>query len=85
MGELLPNWGKSALPSTIYYYMKLLRHIFGIIDSSHDRNTVYVGGETVVGDITSRHVLSYVYDNITRRVSVDDKYLRLYLNSVRYF
>lgn len=61
MGKILPHWGQSAQPGKKYYYKKIMRHFFGIVDSSNSLKGVYVVDETVAVDKDSDHVCSVLF------------------------
>ena len=41
MGRNLPHWGESAQPSKMYYMMKLVCDVFGVIDHSSGKRYAY--------------------------------------------
>ena len=46
---LVPHWGSSPQPSETYYLRKLSHNIFGLVDHSVAKNTIYVLDERVGG------------------------------------
>ena len=61
---LIPHWGCSPQPSETYYLRKLSHNIFGIVDHTVAKNTIYVLDERVGGakngDITISLVDHYI-------------------------
>lgn len=73
--KLTPHWGLSAQPSETYYLRKLSHNIFGIVDHTLARNTVYVSDERAGGaknaDITISlidHYLNHCIPSWARHV-----------------
>ena len=66
--KLSPHWGYSAQPSETYYLRKLSHNIFGIVNHTLSKNTVYVADERVCGtknaDLTISLVDQYVEQNL---------------------
>ncbi len=66
--KLTPHWGTSAQPGETYYLRKLSHNIFGLVDHTRSKNTVYVFDERVGGaknaDTTISLVDHYIHQNL---------------------
>lgn len=78
--KLTPHWGFSAQPGDTYYLRKLSHHIFGIVDHTLEKNTIYVMDERVSpknGDLT----ISLVDHYIQNRIPSWGRHLCLYMDN----
>ena len=57
--KLVPSWGKTEQPGSTYYLQKVSHDIFGIVDHSSGKSTVYVFDEHI-GPKNTDHTVSFL-------------------------
>ena len=57
--KLIPSWGRTEQPGSTYYLQKVSHDIFGIVDHSVDKSSVYVFDERI-GPKNTDHTISFL-------------------------
>lgn len=65
MAKIVPYWGLTAQPGCTYYLQKLSHDVFGIVDHSTGKSTVYLLDERL-GPKNTDHTVSYITDFINK-------------------
>ena len=65
MCKLVPYWGLSAQPGSMYYLQKLNHDVFGIVNHAQNMCTVYLFDERV-GPKNTDHTVSYLTDYLAK-------------------
>ena len=45
--KLIPSWGRTEQPGSTYYLQKVSHDVFGIVDHSVQKSTVYIFDERI--------------------------------------
>ena len=59
--KLVPYWGRTEQPGSTYYLQKVSHDIFGIVDHSQGKDTIYLFDERI-GPKNTDHTLSFLSD-----------------------
>ena len=57
--KLVPSWGKTEQPGSTYYLQKVSHDIFGIVDHTEDKSTVFLFDERI-GPKNTDHTVSFL-------------------------
>jgi len=79
--KLTPHWGCSAQPSETYYLRKLSHNIFGIVDHTLFKNSVYVFDEQVAGSKNADTTISLVDHYIHKNLPSCARHLCLFMDN----
>ena len=69
MSKLVPYWGLSPQPSSIYYLQKLSHNIFGVVDHREDKACFYIFNE-IIGPKNTDHTASYLTEYMRHNLPV---------------